>query len=104
MTNINDSTEIIIMTIFYFFKLLLLFHGSCAWRKFSLRNISGFKLFLDSIGELPATIDFNRFDRAPGIHNITIIANSTMGEMAEFTTVFFVPGTLCINNLYHNYS
>ena len=46
------------------------------------------------IGELPVTIDFNRFDRAPGDHNITIVANSTLGEMAEFTSTFFVPGAL----------
>ena len=46
------------------------------------------------IGELPVTIDFNPFDRAPGDHNITIVANSTLGEMAEFTSTFFVPGAL----------
>ena len=52
------------------------------------------------IGELPVIIDFNPFDRAPGNHNITIVANSTLGEMAEFTTTFFVPGTACMNMHY----
>jgi hypothetical protein len=51
------------------------------------------------IGELPATIDFNLFDRAPGNHNITIVANSTLGEMADFTSTFFVPGTLLGYNI-----
>ena len=80
--------------------------------KFLSTNISGFKyttlLFfmcnINSIGELPVTIDFKRFDRAPGDHNITIVANSTMKEMAEFTSIFFVPGTVCINDLHLNYS
>ena len=93
--------------------IAVLFKGSWAWRNFCLTNISGFKyttlLFflmcnINSIGELPVTIDFKRFDCAPGIHNITIVANSTMGEMAEFTNIFFVPGTVCISDLYFNYS
>ena len=46
------------------------------------------------IGELPVTIDVNPYDRAPGNHNITIVANSALGEMADFTSTFFVPGAL----------
>ena len=40
------------------------------------------------IGELPVTIDVNPYDRAPGNHNITIVANSALGEMADFTNTF----------------
>ena len=45
------------------------------------------------IGELPLTIDFVPYDdRNPGCYNITIIANSTMGEIANHTIEFRVPG------------
>ena len=56
-------------------------------------------IIIITIGELPVTIDFNPFDSAPGDHNFTIVANSTLGEIAEFTTTFFVPGTVCYNNV-----
>ena len=51
------------------------------------------------IGELPVTIDFSPFDRAPGDHNFTIVANSTLGEIAEFITTISFPGTV-YNNEY----
>ena len=50
-------------------------------------------MYLDT-GELPVTIDFIRYDRNPGYHNITIVANSTLGEMNYYTGVFFVQGAL----------
>ena len=53
------------------------------------------------VGELPVTINFNPFDRAPGDHNFTIVANSTLGEIAEFTTTFNVSGTVYI---YYEYA
>ena len=46
------------------------------------------------VGELPVTIDFARFDHNSGSHNITIIANSTLGEMDDFTHTFIVQGQL----------
>ena len=46
------------------------------------------------LGELPVTIDFSPFDRSPGDHSITIVANSTLGEVANFTNTFYVPGAL----------
>ena len=54
-------------------------------------------LLLYCIGELPVTIDFSPFDHDPGFHNITIVANSTLGEMADSTNTFLVPGALRIN-------
>ena len=50
-----------------------------------------FKLFQHA-GTLPVAIDFVHYDHDSGYHNITIIANSTMGEVADYTYVFFVPG------------
>ena len=50
--------------------------------------------FSISTGELPVTIDFTRYDRNPGMHNITIIANSTRREMADYTYSFPVQGAL----------
>jgi hypothetical protein len=50
-------------------------------------------ILVQHAGELPVTIDFSLFDRAPGDHNITIIVNSFFG-MNEFTSTFFVPGAL----------
>ena len=43
-------------------------------------------------GELPVIIDFTRFDHDSGYHNITIVANSTNGELAEWTYKFEVSG------------
>lgn len=45
-----------------------------------------------NIGELPVTIDLIRYDSDPGFHNITIIANSTTGEVAHYAYTFCVPG------------
>ena len=47
---------------------------------------------LDHVGELPVTIDFVRYDRDPGYHNITIITNSTRREAADYTYPFCIPG------------
>ena len=44
------------------------------------------------IGELPVTIDLARYDRDSGNHNITIIANSTGGEVADYTYTFLIQG------------
>ena len=52
-------------------------------------------------GELPVTIDFARYDRNPGYHNITIVANSTLGEMDDFTHTFLVEGA---NNILYSIS
>ena len=46
------------------------------------------------IGELPLTIDFSPFDRDPGDHTITVVAKSTLGDMADSTNPFSVPGVL----------
>ena len=46
------------------------------------------------VGELPVTIDFARFDHNSGSHNVTIIANSTLGETDDFTHTFIVQGQL----------
>ena len=43
-------------------------------------------------GELPVTVDFDRYDRSPGLHNITVIANSTSGVMDDYTYEFYVQG------------
>ena len=43
-------------------------------------------------GELPVTIDIARYDRDPGTHNITIIANSTTQETADNSVSFTVQG------------
>ena len=43
-------------------------------------------------GELPVIVDFTRFDRDSGYHNITIVANSTYGELTEWTYKFEVSG------------
>ena len=45
------------------------------------------------VGELPVAIDFARYDSNPGSHNITIVANSTLGETDDFTHTFLVEGT-----------
>ena len=37
-------------------------------------------------------VDFTRFDRDPGSHNITVVANSTAGELAEWTYTFELSG------------
>ena len=52
------------------------------------------------IGELPVTIDFMPYDRNPGDHNITIVANSTMGEMANHTMKFHVPSMHSMMHMY----
>ena len=59
---------------------------------------------LRHVGELPVTIDFIPYNRDPGYHNITIIANSTMREMADYADKFLVPGihsiiSICITYL-----
>ena len=43
-------------------------------------------------GELPITIDIARYDRDPGTHNITVIANSTLQQTADNTLSFIVQG------------
>ena len=40
-------------------------------------------------GELPAVVDFRTFDCDPGEHTLTIIANSTFGETANYTYTFY---------------
>ena len=40
-------------------------------------------------GELPVIIDFTRFDHDPGEHNFTVVANSTIGEVANYTYTFY---------------
>lgn len=35
-------------------------------------------------GELPVIVNFTHFDNIGGFHNVTIVANSTDGEVAEF--------------------
>ena len=45
------------------------------------------------LGELPATIDFTRFDNDSGGHNFTIVVNSTIGEVANYTHLFNTEGT-----------
>ena len=45
-------------------------------------------------GDLPVTIDFTPYDRDPGYHNITIVANSPLGEMDSYTHQFIVRGAL----------
>ena len=41
-------------------------------------------------GELPVNVDIARYDRDPGTHNITIIANSTLQETDDDTLSFTV--------------
>ena len=49
---------------------------------------------LMSPGELPATIDLARFDQDPGLHKFIVVADSTIGEVAEFIHSYTVPCTL----------
>ena len=42
-------------------------------------------------GNLPVTLDVARFDHDPGVHNFSILANSTLGETADFGFSFNVP-------------
>ena len=51
---------------------------------------TGLILNLSSLGELPAVIDFKPFDRDAGEHSFTVIANSTIGETANYTYTFYV--------------
>ena len=53
-------------------------------------------------GELPVIVDFTRFDRDSGYHNITIVANSTNGELAEWTYKFEVSGSKYIHSFDSN--
>ena len=48
-------------------------------------------------GSLPVTIDLPRFDHDPGEHNFTVVANSTLGERAEFTHLFLLAGNSLAN-------
>ena len=47
-------------------------------------------------GKLPVVVEFSRYDRSPGTHNITIIANSTLGVVDDYTYEFYVKGILVI--------
>lgn len=42
------------------------------------------------IGELPISVDYKQFE-AGSSHNLTVIANSTLGQVSEFITPFIVP-------------
>ena len=42
-------------------------------------------------GNLPVTLDVARFDHNPGVHNLSILATSMLGEAAEFGFAFDIP-------------
>ena len=44
------------------------------------------------LGDLPATIDYTRFDQDPGEHNFSIITTSTFGDLANYSYSFTIPG------------
>ena len=56
-----------------------------------------------SAGELPVTIDFIRYDRSPGYHNITIVANSSLGEMDDYTHTYLVQGAPIHPSILYSY-
>ena len=58
------------------------------------KNLCQLFMLVHILGELPVTVDFSPFDRSPGDHSITIVAKSTLGEVANFTNTFYVPGAL----------
>ena len=47
-------------------------------------------------GTLPLTIDLSRFEHDPGEHSVTVMANSTLGEQAEYTHFFNISGDTCL--------
>ena len=56
------------------------------------------------IGELPIIVDYTHYDDNGGYHNITVVANSTIGESAVFIDTVLLDRMLISCMLCYNLS
>lgn len=101
--NVTLMVEILLVSFVYMTAVVLewwekhvsifIKQGNCHDNYMYVRVTLAFTLlFLLLVGELPIKISNTRFE--PGLHNLTVIVNSTHGQIAEDILLFTVPGNV----------